>query len=658
MNKKITIGAVFLILLILALPLGINAFGASEALGWIISAQKGNVKVKAVCAVGSPAACKGLQWGIDPQGQVTGEGVNAMKNALGPDGSELLDAYMDPTGTLTQEGLNKFAEEKPELAGELGEALTISEQLQELNAEGDVKFEEGTVSQASIAIEKEGEVGNLVGKDIKKEEILAKDITFEKKDGISTFTFEEGGYVKIKDKLFMNIQKGGVLKLNENGDVIEADITSTERGTYELGNRKIQVAEGVRVVYKDEKLDIYGQGKTVQIDELEKITIDGESIRVDGQTITGKEFTIGGKNFKGMERRDGEVTLTDEGYILGKNTIAEDPAKFTVTSKEGNVLLSKTCKDTSGFDNHVSACRGTLNMEGKGFSIQLKEGNNFVKMNEGDTLIYDMNGGQVKIEDNAAEITLKELGTSVKVTNGELEMTHKRTPDGIQITTDPDSGEPDVKLTTVTELDEWSCAIETDQDGSTISYCPESSTPTTTLAVTDITGMFDFKKLKEKCLERVNNAKNSVTEKLKKLSKKGEPLTLGDGTIVYPQTVKQVDIEGVCEGCEYYNVKTSEGEITVSIDENGIATFEDEEGGRHVLSDEEKEALGLVPPSVVPSASLPSRRPPGLPPGDWTQEGGTFKNMDTGDIYQCSEYDSEGRCLKYECVNPPCKGDK
>ena len=102
-----------------------------------------------------------------------------------------------------------------------------------------------------------GEFGELVGSDV---DASGENVNLAKSEGISTLELQEEGYVQVEDKVFENIEEGGFLKLDESGEVVEADFTSTESGTeYELGGKKIKVEEGSRLVYKDGKVEIFSK---------------------------------------------------------------------------------------------------------------------------------------------------------------------------------------------------------------------------------------------------------------------------------------------------------------------------------------------------------------------------------------------------------------
>ncbi|MBL7100416.1 MAG: hypothetical protein ISS23_00505 [Nanoarchaeota archaeon] len=642
--KKITITILFMILLASTLSASM-----SQVLGWAISFKQGTLDVKALCAVSGPA-CEGAQFAINPGGYVQGEALGFLGEAS-PELGQAVSAVINPEGFVTQQALSEIAKENPEAAGGLGEALTVSDQLKTLGiTDGRAEInKEGMVTKANFEIKKEGQIGNIIGEEIKKEEVTVKNVRLDKKDGITTLTIQQEGYAKVKDKLFMNVQDGGKLKLDEKGEVTEADFISTKSGTtYELGNKIIQVEEGTRLLYKSGVLEVFGEDKTITLDD-QKITLNGDnSIKVDGQKITGKDFTIDEKNFRSVNRRDAEVTLVKEGYLLGKNTIMESD-NLIITSKEENVLFSKTCQDTSNFDNYVNPCGKTLTMGGQ-LTTQLKEGKSFgLNIEKDDTLVYDMQGGKVTIENGESEIKLKQ-DTGIKITNGDMELTYEWTAEGIEVTTNPDSIDqiPDVELLiTVPELGEdelWSLTTETTEEGLTAYHCPV--TPSQTTATT--TGMFTFKDLKEKCEGVVVSAKGKIDKKLEGYAEKQreklekERVGLEDGKILNLQKREgPYQDEEECENCNIYYVKTVDGkEYSITLEKTdddtlSVIVLDEEEELVEFLEDEEVSKLiqqGFKPP--FSAKEVPRDVKDLLPPGKyWKGAGDYWIRDDDGSKY-------------------------
>lgn len=283
MKKLITLP----LLMLLIIGSAYSIFNLSQALGWVVSAKQGNWEVKALCAVSQGAACEGAQFLVSPEGYVQGKGIGMLGQAS-PELGKAISAVTNPQGFITQEAITEIAKKNPEAAGGLGEALKTVKQLKAFGVQdGNFKLDaEGKVKEASFkAGKQEGKIGNIVSKDLKEEEVLVSNINFDKKNGVSILTFEENGYVKIKDSLFMNIQRGGNLKVNEKGELIEASFATNENGgTYVIGNDKISVPPNSKVIFKNDQITITPpEGAKLEVQpSLLKPEMSGNVVKIQG----------------------------------------------------------------------------------------------------------------------------------------------------------------------------------------------------------------------------------------------------------------------------------------------------------------------------------------------------------------------------------------
>lgn len=283
MKKLITLP----LLMLLIIGSAYSIFNFSQALGWVVSAKQGSWEVKALCAASQGAACEGAQFLVSPEGYVQGKGIGMLGQAS-PELGKAISAAINPQGFITQEAMTQISKNDPKATGGLGETLKTIEQLKSFGVkDGNLKLDtNGGVKEASFKSEKqEGKIGNVVSKDLKEGEVLISNINFEKKNGISTFTFEENGYVKVKDSLFMNIQKGGKLKVNEKDELIEADFSTNEKGgTYVIGNDKISVPPNSKVIFKNGQITITPpEGSKFEVQpSLLKPGINGNVVRIQG----------------------------------------------------------------------------------------------------------------------------------------------------------------------------------------------------------------------------------------------------------------------------------------------------------------------------------------------------------------------------------------
>jgi len=198
------------ILIIILLASTITASPISGILGWAISIKQGTWSVKALCTASAGPACEGAQFAMDPKGHVTGKGLGALSETS-PELGETIGVVTDPQGAITQKALTEIAKENPDTAEGLGEALATTEQLKALgatNAEAKFDNEGKTLSEGSFEVKKGG-IGNLIGPDIKEEDILAKSVKFDKKDGVTklTFTGDDSNIDFTQGSKFENIRK-------------------------------------------------------------------------------------------------------------------------------------------------------------------------------------------------------------------------------------------------------------------------------------------------------------------------------------------------------------------------------------------------------------------------------------------------------------------
>jgi len=645
MNKKTTLGIIAILLILFSIIIHAST---GQILAYWVKAKNGEWAIEPICATGATQACEAGKFAIDPQGNVQGQGLSAIGESCAECG-EALTASISPEGYVTQKVLEDAAEKNPEAAGDVSEALALKSQLAELGVEDDSKniiTRDGEVTKAEFTAKEEGDIGNIVGKDLNKEDIrICKDTQVQKEEGVTTLTTTEGcSGITIKGITFSNIQEGGTLKLDEQGNVLEADFTTTgdcqpNPCTYELGGEQIKAYSDTRVVYKDGEFDAYGPGKTVEIGD-KKIEMHGESIHYDGEKITGTDFTVNEVRFTGAEKGGiATAKVTEKGIVVGENTKAKSQRYTVTTQKRQEVLLANMCEEVSGYDNYVNPCKGKLTMAGRGFSVGINEGRNFgLNVPKDAELRFDMEGGQVEIEEGAALVTLNQKGDSIKVTNGEVITNHKYTAQGVQVTTDPESIGKDPDVTDL-KTSTGPCSIETTEEGAMeVYYCPEDSSPTTR-AILYLTGMAEAEKkswgdrLREKCskfvetvqdkvptaretTKKIDDAVNSLQEGYKdyKEGKLGPKIETGSDMTFYPNSKEEnVDwIKDECDGCEYdvIDAKDASGDIYqyaivrspdvgyVEGTSGVYVVYEDGTLGDRVeiFNDHDQEALGIVPP--------------------------------------------------------------
>jgi len=311
-------------------------------------------------------------------------------------------------GMVQSEALQSLAKQSPEIA----QAVMTYNQIQgyvdagaEITQELQVD-ETGQISEGIIQFnEKEGRFGNLIGKDIEQKEIYGKEIELNKKNGISTISFTgENSYINVKGDLFKDVKASGedtkaYLKLNEEGDIKEADITASKDTSFVFGEKRIDVKEGTRVFYQNGKITINGkEGEEVNL--MDKVTdengdysfsdsknikiLDSEGrLSIEGNTIRGTDFQIGNLRVKAQSIADlGEVSIVPEGYLLGKKSIGEWKGMNLITDK--NVLLATSKNGLENYDSWILPDTKRLQAKGEGFEILFNEDNEWAKVDSND----------------------------------------------------------------------------------------------------------------------------------------------------------------------------------------------------------------------------------------------------------------------------------
>jgi hypothetical protein len=316
-------------------------------------------------------------------------------------------------GQVYGEALQTLAEQSPEAA----KAITTYNQVQGYIDQGAEIVEELQVDEGGQVIEgtmqfkdEEGRFGNLIGKDIEQDKIYGKEIELNKKEGVSTISFTgENSYINVKDDLFKDIKASGedneaYIKLNEEGNIKEADITASKDTSFVFGEKRIDVKEGTRVFYQDGKITINGQeGEEVNL--MDKVTdengeytfsnankvkiLDSKGrLSINGNIIRGTDFQIGDLRVRAESAAEiGEVTLVPEGYLLGKKSIGEWKGMNLITDK--NVLLATSKNGLENYDSWILPDTKRLQAKGEGFEILFNEDNEWVNVNENGRLKLD-----------------------------------------------------------------------------------------------------------------------------------------------------------------------------------------------------------------------------------------------------------------------------
>jgi hypothetical protein len=323
-------------------------------------------------------------------------------------------------GQVYGEALNTLAEISPEAA----KVVTTYNQIQGYIDTGAEIVNELQVDETGVIIEGElsfegveANIGEELGFE-ESEDVYVKnlDVEFNQEEGYNKLTFGDGANLMIKQgeylTFFNNVQAqtdgtAAYIKLDQEGNILESDLTASKDTSFVLNEKRIVVNEGNRVFYKEGKIqieanegDVIGLGNeddfsSSKSDQIK--LIDGQ-IEIEGDVIRGSNFQIDEVVVKGISEGNlGEVSLVNEGYLLGENTIGEWKG-LSLTSGE-SLLLTNSQQDLGTYDNWIYLGGNKLIAEGDGFEILFAENNPYAKIDSSDNFkIVALNDFSMKME--------------------------------------------------------------------------------------------------------------------------------------------------------------------------------------------------------------------------------------------------------------------
>ena len=164
-------------------------------------------------------------------------------------------------GQVTGQLLSIVAQSSPEM----GKIIGVYNQLQPLIESGkvDVKQDiqvnnQGEAESGTFSI-KSGETADIskfVSSDFADGSVKISGLTFSKKDGTTTFSFDkDNGFLKIGGNTFENIAAdssgNSFIKINEKGDISQASFLTNEKGgVYDFNGMKFNAPSNSKVDYK------------------------------------------------------------------------------------------------------------------------------------------------------------------------------------------------------------------------------------------------------------------------------------------------------------------------------------------------------------------------------------------------------------------------
>ena len=164
---------------------------------------------------------------------------------------KLLNPQGQILGLIQSSFINEIQNSAPELLKVTNSYNQIQNYIQQgakiLSKEGMKVNDKGVIVEGSMEFsENQQNIGNLISEKFKPEDISLKNMKFEKKDGLTTFTFKEDGSLKltkqVKDNtgklqkvpvIYNNLEKDSAITIDENGEIVKAKINSKNPGSFE-----------------------------------------------------------------------------------------------------------------------------------------------------------------------------------------------------------------------------------------------------------------------------------------------------------------------------------------------------------------------------------------------------------------------------------------
>ncbi len=254
----------------------------------------------------------------------------------------------------------------------------------------------------------EADFGNLIGNEIENEDVSGKDVVLNKTFGSNTITFtKEGSYFNISGDLFENVKfqtplTNSFVKLNEKGEITEADLTASDDTSFVFNNTKIDIKKGTQVIYQNGVMNVFGNSGE-KINLLDKVEQDGKvsftnkheitfgdekgrRVFIEGNKIRSDNFKVDDLAVKGInpDFRLGEVTLVPEGYLLGGITTGEFKGMSLSTLDEVNLLLTESGENLDNYQNYILFGDKKLKAQGEFFDVNFGKDNPYVKIEDTD----------------------------------------------------------------------------------------------------------------------------------------------------------------------------------------------------------------------------------------------------------------------------------
>ncbi|GEM_PF-3621221 len=322
-------------------------------------------------------------------------------------------------GQVTGQILSIVSQASPEM----GKIIGVYNKLQPLIESGkvDVKQDikvnsQGEAESGSFSI-KSGEtadVSKFIGSDLKDGSVQISGLTFSKKDGITTFSFDkDNGFLKIGDNKFENIATdssgNSFIKVNKKGDISQASFLTNEKGgVYDFNGMKFNAPANSKVDYKQgvltpskASLEVADGGK-VLTPEFKDGTFGTLEVKSSGE---GSFYLADGTKVSGTIKYSEAI---QEGFIPPKETVIFNDGIVVNAGNEPVHLTTEINYDYSSFypayDNYYTGFatkNGAYNInyfDGKGnIDVYLENSGVFLDLNRKEVSTWITNGGRTDL---------------------------------------------------------------------------------------------------------------------------------------------------------------------------------------------------------------------------------------------------------------------
>ncbi len=261
----------------------------------------------------------------------------------------------------------------------------------------------GIATEISVNNE-DGSISGCLKTKIETKQVCGDNVQFsyDEESKVSTYEVTDpSGGISIETKIgektikheFKNIKPkdektNAYIKMDQSGNILEADLTTNEKGsTFVFNDKKVEVPPNTRVVYKDGKITMYPQGEKELEFSLSRVMGEKETIP--------EKYIISG---------DGYVTWTGTGLEIYKGTTVKDTnLGFVITNNdESPLFLTSSIDYTGDYENWVVANKNEFVFDAKNLEVDFLPGNNWIEMENEDHFSLKISGSG-RISENVLE---------------------------------------------------------------------------------------------------------------------------------------------------------------------------------------------------------------------------------------------------------------